>query len=108
MKSFSGFDFNMNLIDKAKKISKDLKLENNIEFEFKNANSKTLESEPYLLFMFNPFGINTIQRFIDNNAKVLKAKKSIVLYANDLYINEIKGYEEINRDTYFNLSALFF
>jgi hypothetical protein len=96
------------LIDKAKLISKDLELENAIEFEFKNAKEKILESKPHLLFMFNPFGINTIQRFIDNNIEVLKAKKVIVLYANDLHVNEIKGYKKINRDAYFNLSALIF
>ena len=107
-KSFAGFDFNRVLIDKAKLISKDLELENAIEFEFKNAKEKILESKPHLLFMFNPFGINTIQRFIDNNIEVLKAKKVIVLYANDLHVNEIKGYKKINRDAYFNLSALIF
>lgn len=108
MKSYSGFDYNEDLIDKAKLMSNDLALERQIEFEFKNAKEKILESKPYLLFMFNPFGINTIQFFIDNNIEVLKAKKVIVLYANDLHVNEIKGYKKINRDAYFNLSALIF
>ena len=108
MKSYSGFDYNEDLIDKAKLMSNDLALERQIEFEFKNAKEKILESKPYLLFMFNPFGINTIQCFIDNNIEVLKSKKSIIIYANDLHVNEIKGYEKINRDNYFNLSALIF
>jgi len=108
MKSFSGFDFNQDLIDKAKLILKDLELDENIEFEFKNANEKLLESKPYILFMFNPFGITTMQNFINNNLDVFKENKSIILYANDLHINEIKGYEKINRDDYFNLSALIF
>ena len=108
MKSFSGFDYNEDLTDKAKLISYKLGLKNKIEFEFKNANEKILESKPYLLFMFNPFGINTIQCFIDNNIEVLKSKKSIIIYANDLHVNEIKGYKKINRNDYFNLSVLIF
>ena len=108
MKSYSGFDFNQDLIDAAKLISKDLELDENVEFEFKNANEKIMESKSYLLFMFNPFGIDTMQNFINNNLDVFKENKSIILYANDLHINEIKGYEKINRDDYFNLSALIF
>ena len=108
MKSYYGFDFNQDLIDAAKLISKDLELDENVEFEFKNANEKIMESKSYLLFMFNPFGIDTMQNFINNNLDVFKENKSIILYANDLHINEIKGYEKINRDDYFNLSALIF
>ena len=67
-----------------------------------------MESKSYLLFMFNPFGIDTMQNFINNNLDVFKENKSIILYANDLHINEIKGYEKINRDDDFNLSALIF
>ncbi|MDB2329279.1 class I SAM-dependent methyltransferase [Candidatus Arcticimaribacter forsetii] len=108
MKSFSGFDFNQDLIDKAKLILKDLELDENIEFEFKNANEKLLESKPYILFMFNPFGITTMQSFINNNIVTLKTNKSIILYANDLHINEIKNCDEIYRDDYFNLSVIVF
>ena len=108
MKSFSGFDYNEDLISKAKLMLNDLGLERQIEFEIKNAKKKTLESKPYLLFMFNPFGINTIQYFIDNNIEVLKTNKSIIIYANDLHVNEIKGYKKINRDNYFNLSTIIF
>ena len=69
---------------------------------------KKYNMKSYLLFMFNPFGIDTMQNFINNNLDVFKENKSIILYANDLHINEIKGYEKINRDDYFNLSALIF
>ena len=108
MKSFQGFDYYEDLISQAKLMLKDLGLEIQIEFEIKNAKEKILESKPYLLFMFNPFGINTIQCFIDNNIEVLKSNKSIIIYANDLHVNEIKGYKKINRDNYFNLSAIIF
>ena len=94
MKSYSGFDFNQDLIDVAKLISKDLELMKNIEFEFKNANEKILESKLYLLFMFNPFGIKTIQCFIDNNIEVLKSKKSIIIWHAIEYF-KLNGYDNI-------------
>ena len=105
MKSFQGFDYYEDLISQAKLMLKDLGLEIQIEFEIKNAKEKILESKPYLLFMFNPFGINTIQCFIDNNIEVLKSNKSIIIYANDLHVNEIKGYKKIQISRIPNLGS---
>lgn len=48
--------------------------------------------------MFNPFGVKTLKNFIDNNEQNLKNNKSIILYANDLWINEIKKSNLINRN----------
>lgn len=60
--------------------------------------------------MFNPFGFKTLKSFLDNNIQNLKINKSIILYANDLYINEINQiYDvEIIRNHFYNLSVIKF
>jgi len=58
--------------------------------------------------MFNPFGIKTLQKFINNNLNTLKKHNSVILYANDLWINDLKGYEIIDRNDNFNLSVIYF
>ena len=66
-KSFYGYDISKNLI-KAAEINKNIFLENieskiNINFKVKDVSELNIKS-PSVLFMFNPFGSNTIKKFI--------------------------------------------
>ena len=107
-KSYSGFDISEELIEASKKILKQLNLESEINLNVDNAIYKKLDSKPYVLFLFNPFGKKTLEKFINNNIKNLKKNKSIILYANDLLIKSIKYHKDLYRDDYFNLSCILF
>lgn len=106
LKSYNGFDFSKKLIKEANQIKTKVNID--VNFEVANANEKILDEKSYLLFMFNPFGTRTLNKFIANNEHNLKKNKSIILYANDLWINEIKINERISRNHYFNLSVVEF
>ncbi len=108
LKSYSGFDFNKKLINEANRIKNNIDMEEKINFEVADANEKILDKKPQLLFMFNPFGVKTLKNFIDNNEQNLKNNKSFILYANDLWINEIKKSNLINRNHFYNLSSIEF
>ena len=108
-KSYNGFDYSKQLIATGKMIINQLKKQNSINFFVGNANDFKLDKDkPYLLFMFNPFGLETFNSFLLNNLKCLKKNNSIILYANDLYINEIDSYQKIYRNDFFNLSVILF
>ncbi len=67
-----------------------------------------LKSKPYILFLFNPFGSQTLNLFLNNNLENLKSNKSIILYANDLWKDSINGFKKVYRDDFYNLSAILF
>lgn len=108
LKSFGGFDYNGELIHQANQIKNQLCLDVKLSFETANAKEKKIEEKPHILFMFNPFGKKTLKQFIENNKENLIKTRSIILYANDLWINEIEEGTVVNRDHFFNLSCLEF
>ena len=61
-KSYSGFDISEELIEASKKILKQLNLESEINLNVDNAIYKKLDSKPYVLFLFNPFGKKNIRK----------------------------------------------
>ena len=112
-KSIEGFDFSSYLIELAQN-NKQITLNNNfpvkkLTFKQKDARDYRLAEMPTILFMFNPFGWDTMQIFIKNNLEVLRKTKSYLLYANDLHINELGAYGTIlQRDDFYNLSVIYF
>lgn len=108
-KSYNGFDYSTQLIVTGNKIINQLDKQNSINLFVGNANDFKLDTEKScILFMFNPFGWETLNSFILNNLNYLKKNNSIILYANDLWVNEINGYAKIYRDGFFNISVLKF
>lgn len=109
-KNLKGFDFSASLIEAANQNKKQLsswggRVES-ISFERGDAKSYRLPQEPLVMFMFNPFGWKTMKVFIENNLDVLRDTKSLLLYANDLYVNDIAKYAKIlSRDDFYNLSV---
>ena len=94
-KSFYGYDISKNLIKDAE-INKKIFLENvdskiNINFKVKDVSELNIKS-PSVLFMFNPFGSDTIKKFILKNLKYMKDSKSLILYANDIYVDYLMNY----------------
>jgi len=111
-KNFYGFDFSSSLIESALK-NKSKFFGNNqnkldMKFEVNNAREfKLIESS--ILFMFNPFGIETMEKMILNNLNHMKRTRSIILYANDLYLDLLLKYGNlIKRNDLFNLSCIQF
>jgi len=107
-KSYSGFDISKTLILLGKSIVNS----NNSSVDLKvgNAESFKLSEKPLICFAFNPFGCNTFNKFLNNNIKKIKENNSILLYANDLHINELnKNFKlKVVRNNYYNLSAILF
>lgn len=110
---YIGFDFSSNLIDLANKNKAifDEKYNGKSLAQFNVDNAKTIEllDDRYAIFMFNPFGWETMNEFISNNLATLQKNKSVFLYANDLHINNLtKVAKIIERDNTYNLSIISF
>ena len=112
-KKFCGFDFSAKLIGLAE--SNKVIASNNdfdiskVGFEVADAKKVKLQNERNAIFMFNPFGWETMSIFIKNNVEVMKETKSILLYANDICIEEILEYGTlVERDDFYNLSLISF
>lgn len=110
---FLGFDFSPKLISLANQ-NKIIASKNGFNvsstfFNLADAKYIKLPSQKIALFMFNPFGWETMEMFITNNYDQLCQTKSILLYANDIYIDELLKYGTILiRDSLFNLSVISF
>jgi SAM-dependent methyltransferase len=107
-KKYYGFDFDEKLIKIGIKNLYNLGLHSKIELSVDDASKFIQNDTQFVYFMFNPFGQKTMSNFLINNIESLKKSKSIILYANDILINEIFGYKEIIRDNYFNISVILF
>ena len=112
-KRFCGFDFSEKLIGLAEN-NKVIASNNDfdiskVDFEVFDAKKVKLQNERNAIFMFNPFGWETMSRFIENNVEIFKEAKSVLLYANDICIEEILDYGAIvERDDFYNLSLISF
>ncbi len=113
LKRVIGFDFSANLIKHAflnKNILYGQSQDgHSLHFQVADANTFHVPSGKVILFLFNPFGWKTMKLFIENNIVALRKTESLMLYANDLHINEVTGYAKlIARDQFFNLSVVKF
>lgn len=110
---FFGFDFSADLIDLAKQ-NREIMLNESartsqVSFKVADAQTVRLPERRYALFMFNPFGWQTMEAFIENNVELLKKTGSVVLYANDIFVNELQEYGKVvARDELYNLSVISF
>jgi SAM-dependent methyltransferase len=112
-KSFLGFDISQNLINIARinkhRIISHINNVEQIEFRCIDARNIVLPDEPNVLFMFNPFGWDTLSTFLENNIKNLRKNRSFLIYANDILAAKALEYGAIVcRDDYFNLSVISF
>lgn len=109
---YCGFDHSQKLISMAHQnfeiFSKNNKENHKITFNICDANTYSI-SKKSILFLYNPFGSKTLKNMILNNIDLLKSTNSIMLYANDLFIDDIKDYGKIiGRHSTHNLSCLRF
>ena len=108
-----GFDFSSSLIGLA---NKNMKIINrngfdtsSISFEIADAKQIKLQDKRYALFMFNPFGWETMSEFLSNNIEVLRKNNSVILYANDTCVGNLLEFGRlVKRDNFFNLSVIAF
>ena len=109
LKSFSGFDYDLKLVQLSNEISKRIYSSDNIKFFQSDASKYILDGKKsFILFIFNSFGKKTLQKFISNNIDRLKKNNSIILYCNDHHYTEINGHTDFIRNDYFNLSVFIF
>ena len=82
----------------------------NIQFLRQDIQKFRLEDgKKYILFAFNSVEWNVFQKFFTNNIDILSDTNSIMLYANDRYINQLIGVSSLlARDEYYNLSVVKF
>lgn len=112
-KSFLGFDFSPSLLKLAKFNKKHIGSQgtniSNFVLESGDAKTYQLPDQPMVLFLFNPFGWQTMEPFLNNNINVLRKNNCIMLYVNDVCINEIaKVATVLSRDEFFNLAVISF
>ena len=110
-KSFSGFDFDPILVKKAKQNREIAIVEKlpRIDFFVQDSREIVLIKQPTFLFMFNPFGKETMNEFLQNNLDTISETKSIICYINDIHIEIFDQLDcTIVRDDYFNLSLIYF
>ena len=108
-----GFDFSSSLIGLA---NKNIKIINrngfdtsSISFEIADAKQIKLQDKRYALFMFNPFGWETMSEFLSNNIEVLRKNNSVILYANDICVGNLLEFGRmVKRDNFFNLLVIAF
>ncbi len=110
---YDGFDFSSSLIGLANKNKNiingggaDTK---SISFKMADARKIKLQDKRYALFMFNPFGWETMNQFISKNIEVLQKNDSVILYANDVCVGNLLEYGRmVMRDDFYNLSVIAF
>ena len=68
-----------------------------------------VQDKPSFLYLFNPFNLNLIKIFIENNLEKLKKHHSIIGYVNDIHVDYFESLDvKIIRNDYFNISMIFF
>ena len=107
-KSYSGIDFEKRFIDQAKINSTKMSVDD-VRFIKSDVANLFLEDKPNFLFLFNPFGLKTMNQFLNNNLKNLKDNNSIIGYVNDIHIDYFGEYDTtIIRNDYYNISLILF
>ena len=80
-----------------------------IKFEVRDAKKIHLPNERLAVFLFNPFGLDTMRMFLSNNIKLMHQNKSVMMYANDQFLDELLKFGTLDmRDDFFNLSVISF
>lgn len=107
---YMGIDFSEDLIAKANinlELIQQRSRVDDIEFQKKDAKQFDVPNKPCMLFMFNPFDWSVMEKFISRNIERLRKNSSIIIYANDICIDELHEYGDILcRDEFFNLSVI--
>ena len=80
-----------------------------IKFEVRDAKKIHLPNERLAVFLFNPFGLDTMRMFLSNNIKLMHQNKSVMMYANDQFLDELLKFGTLDmRDDFFNLPVISF
>lgn len=106
-----GFDISQNLIKVAKKNLKSFqkKKSSKIKFFEIDARSYYIPDKPCFIFMYNPFGFITANKFIENNLHLIQKNGAIIAISYDVWINEFLEmgiHKEHYRNEIYNLSIL--
>lgn len=87
--SYQGIEFEKNFFEIGKKnlINYGHK---NLSLLYKDARNFFLEDKKYLIYLYNPFKFDILKIFLQNNYQNINNNKSIIIYHNDIYLEEIK------------------
>jgi SAM-dependent methyltransferase len=109
-KNYEGIEINSRFL----LVLKNFLIKRKVPLEIYHSDIKdfVLRNEKYLLYMFNPTDWITLLAFLNLNQVSLSTKQSIIIYKNDIYINEMlnnfSNLHLIHRDNKYNISILEF
>ena len=107
-KDYCGFDFEK-LFIRFSKLNLSLTTKDDINFFVDDIVNFHVQDKPSFLYLFNPFNLNLIKIFIENNLEKLKKHHSIIGYVNDIHVDYFESLDvKIIRNDYFNISMIFF
>ena len=90
-----GLEFEKSFFEDAKENLK--KFNNKFKLIYNDAKIYKLPDIPFLIYLYNPFKEYIFNKFIDNNIENFKKNKSVLLYHNDTYSENLKKRNDVKR-----------
>ena len=109
LKKVVGVEFNQTLIDIAKKNLKNLKL-NNTPIELFQGDAVNFDvKDGTVFYMFNPFGLKTFAKVLDNIKKSMSSNPRIIrlLYRNSIYRSLLDETDWLEQQGYIDKTEIF-
>jgi len=105
-KKLIGIEINRDLIEEALRLNLDNRF--NIDFKIDNAMTYKVPVSPSFIFLFNPFGADTLKQFLNNNLSTMIENNCWLIYINDRHRDIIDKDFIIHRDEQYNFSVYSF
>ena len=90
--SISGFDFVPEFIDIAGMNHRQSTITGPIDFFIGDAAEWRLDDKRWFVFLYNPFGKEILDRFLQNNYRMLNKHQSVIAYGNCIELDTVLAY----------------
>jgi len=87
--SYQGIEFEKNFFKIGKKNLINYR-HKNLSLLYKDARNFFLEDKKFLIYLYNPFRFGIMKIFLQNNYENINNNKSVIIYHNDIHLEEIK------------------
>ncbi len=87
--SYQGIEFEKNFFEIGKKNLINYR-HKNLSLFYMDARNFFLEDKKLLIYLYNPFKFDILKIFLQNNYENINNNKSVIIYHNDIYLEEIK------------------
>jgi len=86
---------------------------NNITIIQEDASKYLLDDKKYLIFMFNPFSAEVMNKFLTNNIDIIRKNNSVIGYINQISSNEVKiiskfSFKKLIENKFLGISLFFY